>query len=165
MPCLLDLLSNSGPRDCIKKFMPRLQGEEVEVIHVLRTLKYQGDSWEINIIPLISDLLKEGLPVLLYSGDQDSRIPLTQTRIIANNLAKELKLVQLTNYGPCYDQQQVAGWSQSFGGLRDGNNVTYPTFATVRGAAHEVPFTSPSQALTLFRSFLSGSLLPRPKKR
>ncbi|XP_056176295.1 serine carboxypeptidase 2-like [Syzygium oleosum] len=57
----------------------------------------------------------------------------------------------------------VGGWSQSFGTLTDGKNVTYLTFAAVRGAAHEVPFTSPSQALALFRSFLSGSPLPRPR--
>lgn len=55
---------------------------------------------------------------------------------------------------------QVGGWAQSFGGLKDGKNVTFLTYATVRGAAHEVPFTSPSQALTLFRAFLTGSPLP-----
>lgn len=58
---------------------------------------------------------------------------------------------------------QVGGWSQSFGGVnKEGKNETYLTFATVRGAAHEVPFTSPSQALTLFHSFLRGIPLPRP---
>ncbi|KAF8390249.1 hypothetical protein HHK36_024774 [Tetracentron sinense] len=97
-----------------------------------------------------------------YSGDQDTKIPLTQTRIIANILANDLKLLPFTTYAPWYDKKQVGGWSQSFGGLREGKNVTYLTFATVRGAAHEVPFTSPSQALTLFRAFLSGSPLPRP---
>ncbi|KAK0597844.1 hypothetical protein LWI29_029141 [Acer saccharum] len=125
-------------------------------------LVYQDDSFEINIIPLISNLIMQGIPVLLYSGDQDTKIPLTQTRIIANILAKELKLVPFTTYANWYDKNQVGGWSQSFGRLRDGKNVTYLTFATVRGAAHEVPFTSPSQALTLFRSFLAGSPLPRP---
>ena len=141
-----------------------------------------------------------------YSGDQDAIIPLTQTRIIANNVAKDLKLVPFTEYGTWYDKKQVCkptntwvshmaytvhgmwqglepsgwltenwshywnqigilqvgGWTQSFGGLREGKNVTLLTFATVRGAAHEVPFTSPSQALTMFKSFLSGSPLPRP---
>uniref|UniRef100_A0A3Q7EAE4 Uncharacterized protein n=1 Tax=Solanum lycopersicum TaxID=4081 RepID=A0A3Q7EAE4_SOLLC len=51
---------------------------------------------------------------------------------------------------------KIGGWSQSFGGVREGKNVTYLTFATIRGAAHEVPYTSPSQALTLFRTFLKG---------
>jgi hypothetical protein len=41
------------------------------------------------------------------SGDQDSKIPLTQTRIIANNLAKDLSLVPFTKYGTWYDKQQV----------------------------------------------------------
>lgn len=59
---------------------------------------------------------------------------------------------------------QVGGWSQSFGAFRDGKNITYLTYATVRGAAHEVPYTTPSPALTLFQSFLTGSPLPnRPK--
>ncbi|KAG2710257.1 hypothetical protein I3760_04G018600 [Carya illinoinensis] len=97
-------------------------------------------------------------------GDQDSKIPLTQTRIIASNLAKDLKLVPFTKYGPWYDKKQVGGWSQSFGGLMDGKNVTYLTYATVRSAAHDVPFTSPSQALTLFRPFLKRVPLHRPSE-
>ncbi|PKI46540.1 hypothetical protein CRG98_033097 [Punica granatum] len=52
----------------------------------------------------------------------------------------------------------IGGWSQSFGSFL-GQKKTLLTFATVRGGAHEVPFTSPSQALTLFRSFLNGSPL------
>ncbi|GJW27625.1 vacuolar protein sorting-associated protein 62 [Tanacetum coccineum] len=123
-------------------------------------LAYQEQSLEIDVIPLISDLIKAGLPIWLYSGGQDSKIPLTQTRIIANNIADDLKLTTLTDYRTCHNGKQVGGWSQSFGGLKDGKNVTYLTYATVRGAAHEVPFTSPSQALTLF---LNGSPLPRPK--
>ncbi|KAM7267774.1 hypothetical protein ACFE04_009940 [Oxalis oulophora] len=128
----------------------------------LGPLVYQEENMAIDVIPLVTDLIKEKIPVFLFSGDQDAKIPLTQTRIIANNIAKDLKLVTFTNYGTWYDKKQVGGWSQSFGGLVDGKNVTLVTFATVRGAAHEVPFTSPSQALTLFASFLNGSPLPRP---
>ncbi|GAY61901.1 hypothetical protein CUMW_213580 [Citrus unshiu] len=125
-------------------------------------LVYQFEDFELNIIPLVSELLKEGIPILLYSGDQDTKIPLTQTRLIANSLAKDLKLLPVTTYGPWYNDKQVGGWSQSFGAFRDGKNVTNLTFATVRGGAHEVPFTSPSEALTLFRSLLTRSPLPRP---
>ncbi|KAK7836804.1 serine carboxypeptidase-like 46 [Quercus suber] len=145
----------------------------------LGPLEYQEDNLDMNLIPLISDLIRAGIPIMLYSfpvlldiflkslrvtsnsGDQDSKIPLTQTRIIANKLAKDLKLSPFTKYGTWYDKKQVGGWSQSFGGLKDRRNVTFLTYATVRGAAHEVPFTSPSQALKLFRSFLSGTPLPR----
>jgi len=41
------------------------------------------------------------------SGDQVSKIPLTQTRIIANILAKDLKLVPFTKYVTWYEKQQV----------------------------------------------------------
>ncbi|KAD6796016.1 hypothetical protein E3N88_06912 [Mikania micrantha] len=124
----------------------------------LGPLVYQEKNLEINIIPVIVDLLKAGLPIWFYSGDQDSKIPLTQTRLIVNNIAKELKLTAVTKYRTWW-----GGWWQSFGGLKEGHNVTYLTYATVRGAAREVPFTSPTQALTLFRCFLNGSPLPRPK--
>ncbi|KDO72509.1 hypothetical protein CISIN_1g037032mg [Citrus sinensis] len=127
-------------------------------------LDYQYKDFELNIIPQIADLIMEGVPILLFSGDQDTKIPLTQTRIIAKNLANDLKLFPTTNYANWYDKQQVGGWSQSFGAFRDGKNITYLTYATVRGAAHEVPYTTPSPALTLFQSFLTGSPLPnRPK--
>ncbi|TXG59152.1 hypothetical protein EZV62_016981 [Acer yangbiense] len=125
-------------------------------------LVYQEDNLDMNIIPVISNLIMEGIPILLFSGDQDTKIPLTQTRTIAENIAKELKLVPFTTYSPWYNKKQVGGWSESFGALRDGKNVTYLLYATVRGAAHEVPFTSPSQALTLFTSFLAGAPLPKP---
>ncbi|KAB2022916.1 hypothetical protein ERO13_D07G222800v2 [Gossypium hirsutum] len=129
----------------------------------LGPLVYQEENIDMNLIPLVSNLIKKGIPVLLYSGDQDAKIPLTQTRIIANNIAKELNLSPFSNYGTWYDQKQVGGWTQSFGGAdANGKNVTNLTFATVRGAAHEVPFTSPSQALTLFHSFVNGIPLPRP---
>ncbi|XXG40263.1 hypothetical protein AAC387_Pa01g1027 [Persea americana] len=124
-------------------------------------LKYQLENLETNLIPLVAYLLQEGIPVMLYSGDQDAQIPLTQTRIIGNMLAQLLKLTTFTPYTPWYNKKQVGGWTQSFGKLREGKNVTYLTYATVRGGAHEVPFTSPSQALTLFKAFLSGSPLPR----
>ncbi|OMO58711.1 Peptidase S10, serine carboxypeptidase, partial [Corchorus capsularis] len=69
-------------------------------------LAYQRENIGINVIPLLSKLLKRRLPILLFNGDQDSKIPLTQTRIIANMLAKELKLVPLGNYAPWYGKMQ-----------------------------------------------------------
>ncbi|XVE85920.1 hypothetical protein DITRI_Ditri17bG0130700 [Diplodiscus trichospermus] len=120
-------------------------------------LVYQKENIGINIIPLLSKLLSSSIPILLFNRDQDSKIPLTQTRIITNMLVKKLKFVPFGNYAPWYDKMQ------SFGHARKGENVTYLTFATVRGAAHEVPYTSPSQALTLFRAFLTGSSLPRTR--
>ncbi|PPS01795.1 hypothetical protein GOBAR_AA18865 [Gossypium barbadense] len=47
---------------------------------------------------------------------------------------------------------QVGGWTEVYEGL---------TFATVRGAGHEVPLFKPRAALQLFKSFLSGEPLPK----
>ncbi|OMO82413.1 Peptidase S10, serine carboxypeptidase [Corchorus olitorius] len=128
-------------------------------------LAYQRQNLGINIIPLVLNLLKSGVPILLYNGDQDAKIPLTQTRIIANMIAKEMKYVSFGSYAPWFDNMQVGGWTQSFGKAGKGKNVTFLTFATVRGAAHEVPYTTPSPSLTLFRAFIKGSPLPRTIKQ
>ncbi|XWS64300.1 hypothetical protein CRYUN_Cryun06bG0174400 [Craigia yunnanensis] len=111
-------------------------------------LVYQSENLGINVIPLLLKLLRSGIPILLY-------------KVIANMLAKELKFVPFGNYAPWFDKMQIGGWTQSFGQARKGKNVTFLSFATVRGAAHEVPYTSPSPGLTLFRAFIKGSPLPR----
>ncbi|GKD97366.1 serine carboxypeptidase 24-like protein, partial [Tanacetum coccineum] len=46
----------------------------------------------------------------------------------------------------------VGGWSEVYNGL---------TFATVRGAGHEVPLLQPQRGCLLFQSFLVGKSLPR----
>jgi serine carboxypeptidase-like clade 2 len=48
--------------------------------------------------------------------------------------------------------EQVAGWTISY-----GENLT---FATVRGAAHMVPYAQPARALALFKSFIGARRLP-----
>ena len=52
--------------------------------------------------------------------------------------------------------EQVGGWTEIYEGL---------TFATVRGAGHEVPLFQPKRALQLFKSFLAGTLLPKSSPR
>jgi serine carboxypeptidase-like clade II len=49
-------------------------------------------------------------------------------------------------------REQVGGWSEVYEGL---------TFATVRGAGHEVPLFQPSRAFRMFQSFLAGKTLPK----
>ena len=48
--------------------------------------------------------------------------------------------------------EQVAGWAISY-----GENLT---FATVRGAAHMVPYAQPARALVMFKSFINAQRLP-----
>lgn len=114
------------------------------------------------------------------SGDQDSVIPLTGTRTLVNGLAKELGLDTVAPYrawfegrqvsqfpGMCLNKTiksltlsflllafalQVAGWTQVYGDKL--------SFATIRGAAHEAPFSQPERSLVLFSAFLAGKPLP-----
>ncbi|KAL8233982.1 hypothetical protein R6Q59_020082 [Mikania micrantha] len=86
----------------------------------LGPLVYQEKNLEINIIPVIVDLLKAGLPIWFYSGDQDSKIPLTQTRLIVNNIAKELKLTAVTKYRTWYNEKQVGGLVAVIWGIKRG---------------------------------------------
>ena len=58
-----------------------------------------------------------------------------------------LKLAIKIPWYPWYVKKQVGGWIEVYEGL---------TFATVRGAGHEVPLFKPRAALELFRSFLKG---------
>lgn len=48
--------------------------------------------------------------------------------------------------------RQVGGWTQVYGDVL--------TFATIRGASHEAPFSQPERSLVLFRAFLQGRPLP-----
>lgn len=47
---------------------------------------------------------------------------------------------------------QVGGWTQVYGDIL--------SFATIRGASHEAPFSQPERALVLFKAFLQGRPLP-----
>lgn len=47
---------------------------------------------------------------------------------------------------------QVGGWTQVYGNIL--------SFATIRGASHEAPFSQPERSLMLFKSFLEGRPLP-----
>ncbi|PIN22047.1 hypothetical protein CDL12_05246 [Handroanthus impetiginosus] len=53
---------------------------------------------EITMISIIGSLIKENIPVLIYSGDQDSVIPLTGTCTLVHGLAKQLRLKTTVPY-------------------------------------------------------------------
>ncbi|KAH7516861.1 hypothetical protein JRO89_XSUnG0160700 [Xanthoceras sorbifolium] len=115
-------------------------------------LDYQLLNLEIPTITIVGKLVKAGIPVLVYSGDQDSVIPLTGSRKLVNGLAKELRLRTSVPYRVWFEGQQVGGWTQVYGNLL--------TFATIRGASHEAPFSQPERSLVLFKAFLGGHPLP-----
>ncbi|KAH0893646.1 hypothetical protein HID58_056075 [Brassica napus] len=115
-------------------------------------LDYQMLDVEKPTINIVGSLVEAGVPVLVYSGDQDSVIPLTGSRTLVSRLAKRLGLRTSVPYRVWFAGQQVGGWTQVYG------NVL--SFATVRGAAHEVPFSQPERSLVLFKAFLDGHPLP-----
>ncbi|XP_057785545.1 serine carboxypeptidase-like 45 [Salvia miltiorrhiza] len=116
-------------------------------------LQYNMQDLEIPTIPLLAALLNSSIRVLVYSGDQDSILPLTGTRTLVDGLAKELGLNTTEAYGVWFEGGQVGGWTQVYG--------DFLSFATIRGASHEAPFSQPERSLILFTSFVEGKPLPR----
>ncbi|KAL6294150.1 hypothetical protein ACE6H2_002292 [Prunus campanulata] len=115
-------------------------------------LDYQLLDVEIPTITIVGKLIKAGIPVLVYSGDQDSVIPLTGSRTLVHGLAEQLGLNTTVPYRVWFEGQQVGGWTQAYGNML--------SFATIRGASHEAPFSQPERSLVLFKSFLEGRPLP-----
>ncbi|KAJ4847072.1 Serine carboxypeptidase-like 45 [Turnera subulata] len=115
-------------------------------------LDYELLDLEIPTITIVGRLVKAGIPVLVYSGDQDSVIPLTGSRTLVHRLAQELGLKTTVPYRVWFEGQQVGGWTQVYGNIL--------SFATIRGASHEAPFSQPERSLVLFKAFLQGQPLP-----
>ncbi|CAN6472437.1 unnamed protein product [Victoria cruziana] len=115
-------------------------------------LDYDRQNLEIPTISLLGNIVKSGIPVLVYSGDQDSVIPLTGSRTLVNRLAASLGLDTTVPYRVWFEGKQVGGWTQAYGDIL--------SFATIRGASHEAPFSQPERSLVLFKSFLQGRPLP-----
>ncbi|XP_044494658.1 serine carboxypeptidase-like 45 [Mangifera indica] len=115
-------------------------------------LDYELLDLEIPTITIVRQLIEAGIPVLVYSGDQDSVIPLTGSRKLVNGLAKQLNLSTTVPYRVWFEGQQVGGWTQVYGNIL--------SFATIRGASHEAPFSQPERSLVLFKAFLDGQPLP-----
>ncbi|KAM2716080.1 hypothetical protein EV2_045606 [Malus domestica] len=116
-------------------------------------LEYDMKNHEIPMLPVLGDLVKSGIRVSIYSGDQDSIIPLTSTRTLVNGLARDLGLQTNVPYRVWVQEKQVAGWTQVYSDAL--------SYATIRGAGHEAPISQPKRSLLLFTSFLRGKPLPK----
>ncbi|KAL1338384.1 hypothetical protein AAHE18_10G206700 [Arachis hypogaea] len=114
-------------------------------------LNYDYRNLEIPTLPLLGTFVELGIRVLVYSGDQDSVIPLIGSRFLVNALAKEIGLNTTVPYGVWFQGKQVAGWTQEYGKIL--------SYATIRGASHEAPFSQPARSLVLLQAFLQGKPL------
>lgn len=100
-----------------------------------------------TVLPLWEELIAAGYKIWIYSGDNDAVVPVTGT-IYA---IESLNLPITNRWYAWYHKTQVAGRTQWYKGV---------TFATVRGAGHEVAVTQPGRFLALFKYFLAGTELP-----
>lgn len=82
---------------------------------------------------------------MVYSGDQDSLIPLTGTESLLKGLAKDIGLDISDHYRSWFDGPQVAGWTETYGDIL--------TFATIRGAGHAAPTSQPGKVLPAVSEF------------
>ncbi|XP_068652687.1 serine carboxypeptidase 24-like [Aristolochia californica] len=110
-------------------------------------IKHWKDT-QFSMLHTYKELIAAGLRIWVFSGDTDSVVPVTATRFSLSHLGLSVK----TRWYPWYSDGQVGGWTEVYHGL---------TFATVRGAGHEVPLFQPRRALQLFKSFLAGHELPK----
>ncbi|KAK6118766.1 hypothetical protein DH2020_047492 [Rehmannia glutinosa] len=108
-------------------------------------LNYNETDGNINILPLLKRIIQNHIRVWIFSGDQDSVVPLLGSRTLVRELAHDMQFEITVPYGAWFHKGQVGGWATEYGNML--------TFATVRGAAHMVPYAQPSRALHLFSSF------------
>ncbi|KQJ88429.1 hypothetical protein BRADI_4g17900v3 [Brachypodium distachyon] len=102
-------------------------------------LQYELLNLQIPTINIVGSLVKSGIRVLVY-------------RTLVQNLAHDLGLKTSTPYRVWFEGKQVGGWTQVYGDML--------SFATIRGASHEAPFSQPKRSLVLYRAFLQGRPLP-----
>ncbi|CAN7090183.1 unnamed protein product [Brassica rapa subsp. narinosa] len=115
-------------------------------------VNYSGMDGNINMLPILKRIIQNKTSVWIFSGDQDSVVPLLGSRTLVRELAHDLNFSTTLPYGPWFHKNQVGGWVTEYGKIL--------TFATVRGAAHMVPYAQPSRALHIFSSFVRGRRLP-----
>lgn len=111
------------------------------------TMLYHWSDWVPSVLPIYKKLIAAGLRIWVYSGDTDGRVPVLSTRYSLNALGLPIT----KSWRPWYHGRQVSGWYQEYKGL---------TFATFRGAGHDVPTFKPRSSLALFAAFLQGQSLP-----
>ncbi|KAJ8572337.1 hypothetical protein K7X08_008848 [Anisodus acutangulus] len=111
-------------------------------------------SWQDSpdtVLPIFQELMQSGIRVWIYSGDTDYIGSVTTSRYATDKIKTPVK----KSWYPWHFQGEVGGYAVEYQNL---------TFVTVRGSGHFVPGYQPGRALTLFSSFISGTLPPEYHK-
>ncbi|XP_006346530.2 serine carboxypeptidase II-3-like [Solanum tuberosum] len=109
-----------------------------------------GGYWQDSpdtVLPIFQELMQSGIRVWIYSGDIDHILSVTTSRYDINKIKTPVK----TAWYPWSFHGEVGGYAVEYQNL---------TFVTVRGAGHFVPSYQPGRALTMFSSFINGTLPP-----
>jgi serine carboxypeptidase-like clade 1 len=103
-----------------------------------------------SLVHVHRELLDAGLQALIFSGDHDYVVPYTGTRDWVWSM--DLRVARGWEWGAWYleGRGQVGGYAVRF---EEGL-----TFATVKGAGHMVPQTSPEAAQQLLQLWLGRKL-------
>ncbi|RAL39439.1 hypothetical protein DM860_002972 [Cuscuta australis] len=150
-PCLDDYTVSYFRRGDVQKVLHANDGLHVKDWNICNDSIFNAWAYSNeSVLPIYRKLIAAGQKILLYSGDTDGRVPVLSTRY--SIAAMGLPITK--PWAPWYYQKEVSGWVQEYKGL---------TFATVRGAGHDVPTFKPAESLALFSSFICG--LPLPSRR
>ena len=91
-------------------------------------------------------IIKEGVRVLIFSGDTDMAVPFNGNQAWIHNLGLEIEK-PWQQWRAFEDMENVAGYYIKYKGL---------TFCTVKGTGHMVPQWKPKEAFYMFTKFLNG---------
>ncbi|XP_028775500.1 serine carboxypeptidase-like 31 [Neltuma alba] len=150
-PCLDDYATAFYNRPDVQKALHASDGHSLKNWSICNYKIF--NNWEDSkpsVIPIYKKLISAGLRIWVYSGDTDGRVPVLSTRYSLSTL--NLRITK--PWRPWYHEKEVSGWFQEYEGL---------TFATFRGAGHDVPSFKPSGSLAFFSSFLLGQSPPETK--
>ncbi|KAK9270615.1 hypothetical protein L1049_026197 [Liquidambar formosana] len=79
-----------------------------------RVLNYSENDGNINMLPLLKRIIQNHIPVWVFSGDQDSVVPLLGSRTLVRELAHDLKFKITVPYGTWFHKGQVCMHSNYF---------------------------------------------------
>ena len=108
-----------------------------------------GERYEIQekgSIWVYPTLLKEGIRILVYSGDTDAIVPFNGNQAWIKNLKLEVEK-PWRQWRAFDDQDNVSGYVIKYKGL---------TFCTIKGTGHMAPQWKPKESYYMFSKFING---------